>query len=218
MEHVPPWELGDEVTKELIRSIVRAVRELQRMAMPKVQFPLAVAADGTLSVIIPSSPAGIALMFGVVADEYSAGDWPVPLYPVDGQVAEYDAGTTYAVDDIVRTDDGSGGWDYWKCLIDGTVGITPAEGENWTSVTAGDAGIVQGYLQNADETTAPWWAKTAAGNTLAYLPFTSSDVNCGLVLNFDINIPSATAQYQVLQADADKNWVAQMIQLSGDIT
>jgi hypothetical protein len=210
--------LGDEVTKELIRSIVRAVRELQGRVMPKVQFPLAVAPDGTLSVIIPGQSAGTALLFGVVADEYTAGDWPVPLYPVDGQVAEYDAGTTYAADDLVRTDNGNGGWDYWQCLLDGTVGITPAEGDNWTSITDGDAGIVLGYLLNGDETVAPWWVKCKAGDTLAYLPFTSSDVNCGLVLNFDIHIPAATAQYQVLQADADKNWVAQMIQLSGDIT
>ena len=195
MEHVPPWEIGDEVTKELIRSLVRAVREIQTRLMPKVQFPLVVAPDGTLSVMIPGQ-AGITMQFDVVADEYTAGDWPVPLYPVDGQVSVYDAGTTYAADDVVRTDNGSGGWDYWKCLLDGTVGITPAEGDNWTSITDADAGIVLGYLDNGDETTSPWWIHLTAGLVIGCLPFGTDNK----VLMLNPPLPDATADYQVFQA------------------
>jgi hypothetical protein len=69
--------LGDEVTKELIRSIVRAVRELQGVIKPKVQLPLTIAADGTISAVLKD-----AVAWGSATADWSSGNI-VYLHPCD---------------------------------------------------------------------------------------------------------------------------------------
>ena len=99
----------------------------------------------------------------------------------------YDSSASYVKNDIVHYN-GS----LWKCLIDDTTGVTPAEGANWTIYLAEPSSAAEGMIAPIEDT-ATASRSYAAGDQLMlgdilYKAKTAITVGTALVVNTNIEL------------------------------
>ena len=99
----------------------------------------------------------------------------------------YDSSASYVKNDIVHYN-GS----LWKCLIDDTTGVTPAEGANWTIYLAEPSSAAEGMIAPIEDT-ATASRSYAAGDQLIlgdilYKAKTAITVGTALVVNTNIEL------------------------------